>query len=173
MIQWLPAVGKMVLDGFRSWKGDKREQDQQHHAGQTNAREQFAAEFMAPRENRTWFDSLIDGINRLPRPTIVGLIIAYFILSFHDPVLFAQINQGLMNIPEPMWVIAGGVIGFYFTLREIKHSRDGKAFAKAAENAMSIEKSRMEFEPPEIDMESKYGDLARESVHPDERLGAH
>jgi Holin of 3TMs, for gene-transfer release len=42
--------------------------------------EQFAAEFQ-PRTNATWWDSFIDGLNRVPRPLITLGVLAFFVLA--------------------------------------------------------------------------------------------
>ena len=79
-----------------------------------SAREQFADEFGS---DRTWWDSLINGLNRLPRPIMVFMVITYFYLSFGNPTLFQKINGGLETIPDHMWYICLGIVGFYFPLR--------------------------------------------------------
>ena len=89
-----------------------------------SARAQFAAEF---GHGKTWWDSLIDGINRLPRPGFAIGVMVYIYLSFGNPEVFATINVGLATIPEFMqWVILS-VIGFYFTLRSGEKFRTMKA----------------------------------------------
>ncbi len=102
--------------------GDRTAREAGYHDESMASRQQFAAEFQVL--NRTWFDSLIDGINRLPRPVIVGMVIWYFVLAVRDPTEFQVVNTALDGVPEFMWQIAMLVIGFYFVAREIQKSRD-------------------------------------------------
>ena len=95
-----------------------------------SARDQFGKEF---RENKTWFDSIVDGLNRLPRPSITFLLIYYLSLSFLDKVTFAEINLGLSTIPEPMWWLIGACFAFYFPAR----SYEKKLFTQARERMVS------------------------------------
>jgi len=111
--------------------GDQSAKDAQGSSENMATYAQFAAEFQV--QNRTWFDSLIDGFNRLPRPVIVAMVIIYFFLSFHDPLLFQQINIGLDTVPDNMWIIACSIVSFYFVARELSKSRDKKMALSAAD----------------------------------------
>ena len=81
---------------------------------QAGAVAQFAAEFTG---GRGWFDRMIDGVNRLPRPMLalgtMGLIVAAMV----DPLWFAARMQGLSLVPEPLWWLMGVVVSFYFGAR--------------------------------------------------------
>ena len=70
------------------------------------ALEQFAAEFLLPRQGR--FDRLMDGINRLPV----------------DPGWFAARMQGVALVPEPLWWLLGVVVSFYFGARHQQKSQE-------------------------------------------------
>ena len=66
--------------------------------------QQFAAEFQA-REGRTWWDSLVDGLNRLPRPLITLGILAFFVLAPLEPVRFLEIAaHGTTVIGSPPYM---------------------------------------------------------------------
>ncbi len=98
--------------------------------------EQFAAEFHR-REGRTWWDSFIDGLNRLPRPLITLGILAFFILAPLDPVRFFQIARAYEMMPEGFWALLGVIIAFYFGGRMQLKRQDmavkGSALAVARE----------------------------------------
>ncbi|MGH6943433.1 MAG: 3TM-type holin, partial [Geminicoccaceae bacterium] len=64
--------------------------------------QQFAAEFH-DRANRTWWDSLIDGLNRLPRPVITIGILSFFVLAPLDPERFVRIARGYEVMPDGFW----------------------------------------------------------------------
>lgn len=82
---------------------------------QSRALDQLAKEF-ADRE-KGWFDRVIDGANRLPRPAMVFGILLLFTLSMTDPVWFASRMQGLSLVPEPLWWLLGAIVSFYFGAR--------------------------------------------------------
>lgn len=75
--------------------------------------EQFAAEFHA-REGRTWWDSFIDGLNRLPRPLITLGILAFFVLAPLQPVRFLEIARAYQMMPDGFWALLSVIIAFYF-----------------------------------------------------------
>ena len=127
----VPIIGG-AIERYQQGKAAKEEN---RHAQEMGTLNQFAAEF---GHGRTWFDSMIDGINRLPRPTIVAMVGFYILLSWRDPQQFAVINGGLETIPEAMWYIVGIVISFFFGARELQLGRKAKGFKEAAEAATKI-----------------------------------
>lgn len=90
-------------------------QTEEYHA----ALSQFAAEFVA-RQQRTWWDSFVDGINRLPRPMLVFGVMLSFIWPYIDPVGYIDYIRTLGLIPDPIWYICYAIVGFYFTSRTIE-----------------------------------------------------
>lgn len=76
---------------------------------------QFAAEFAVPR--RGWFDRLMDGLNRLPRPLLAFGTLGLFVIAMVDPVWFASRMQGIALVPDPMWWLMGAIVSFYFGAR--------------------------------------------------------
>ena len=77
------------------------------HALRQAALAQLTGEF---RAERSWFDTLIDGINRLPRPVMAGGTIGLFVYAMVDPVAFAARMQGLVLVPEPLWWLLGATM---------------------------------------------------------------
>ena len=75
--------------------------------------EQFAAGFQ-PRTNRTWWDSFIDGLNRVPRPLITLGVLAFFVLAPLDPLRFAQIARAYELMPDGFWALLSIIVAFYF-----------------------------------------------------------
>lgn len=118
------GVGKAVSGVVGAIWGDQSERDAQRSGENIATYGQFASEFQV--QNRTWFDSLIDGINRLPRPTITAMVIYYFVTAVNNPIQFQKINISLDTIPENMWMIAFSIISFFFVAREMQKSRDKK-----------------------------------------------
>jgi Holin of 3TMs, for gene-transfer release len=75
--------------------------------------QQFAAEFQ-PRNHRTWWDSFIDGLNRVPRPLITLGVLAFFVLAPLDPLRFAQIARAYELMPDGFWALLSIIVAFYF-----------------------------------------------------------
>lgn len=99
------------------------------------ALDQFGAEFA--RAGATWFDRLVNGLNRLPRPFMAFGTIGLFTFAMVDPARFATRMQGLDAVPEPLWWLLAAVVGFYFGAREAHYFRHRPAArpAPAAQGA--------------------------------------
>lgn len=108
--------------------GSRQERDSYAHAENTASLEQYSAEFVSRPERNTWFDSLVDGLNRLQRPTYTFSTLALFWMAYKNPVEFARIMQGLALIPEQFWIIVGMIVGFLFSSRMIEQLPIAKAF---------------------------------------------
>jgi len=106
--------------------------------------QQFAAEFHA-REGRTWWDSLVDGLNRLPRPLITLGVLAFFVLAPYDPVRFLEIAKAYEVIPEGFWALLGVIIAFYFGGRMQVKSQDMAVKGHAVQAARDLIAMRREF----------------------------
>jgi len=78
------------------------------------ASSEFAAEFY---QRRGWFNSLIDGLNRLPRPAMALGTIALFVSAMYNPIWFAARMQGLALVPDQLWWLLGAIVTFYFGAR--------------------------------------------------------
>ena len=87
---------------------------------------QFAAEFAVPR--RGWFDRLMDGLNRLPRPAMALGTLGLFAAAMADPAWFAQRMAGMAHVPEPLWWLLGAIVSFYFGAR---HQAKSQEFQRA------------------------------------------
>ena len=107
--------------------GDKRASELQ-----SAALEQMAKEFQPQRNG--WFDRLVDGLNRLPRPAMALGTIALFISAMSNPVWFSERMQGISLVPEPMWWLLGVVVSFYFGAR---HQAKGQEFQRSLAETMA------------------------------------
>lgn len=82
---------------------------------------QAQAEFaQAPH---TWWDSLMNGLNRLPRPLLTLGTIGLFAYAMVDPPGFSMRMEGLALVPEPLWWLIGAIVSFYFGAREAHYFR--------------------------------------------------
>jgi len=125
------AVGGLVKTIF----GDKSARQAAKHQENVASENEFASEFRV-LPNRTAWDSFVDGLNRLPRPTLAFLVIAYFVLSYADPTQFQLVNVGLDTIPNAMWGLLSAVVSFYFVARELKKRRDKLSMSQNQFNEM-------------------------------------
>lgn len=94
---------------------------------------QFAAEFAHARKG--WFDRLIDGLNRLPRPALALGTIGLFISAMWAPEWFAARMTGVALIPEPLWWLMGAVVSFYFGAR---HQAKGQEFQRSVVETVAM-----------------------------------
>ena len=85
--------------------------------------QQFAAEFQS-RNNRTRWDSFIDGLNRLPRPLITLSVGSFFVLAPLDPLRFAQVARAYELMPDGFWALLSIIVAFYFGGRMRLRSQD-------------------------------------------------
>jgi hypothetical protein len=79
-----------------------------------------------------WFDRLVNGLNRLPRPMLAFGTIGLFVYAMVDPIAFAARMVGLNAVPEPLWWLLGAVVAFYFGARETHYFRTRRAVGGVA-----------------------------------------
>ena len=114
-----------VVNVAKVFKGSKAERDQQDHDRFIAGQAAYSAEFRNVA-NRNWFDSLVDGANRLMRPASLVLVFWYCQLSYTDPVKFQKLNLALMTIPPQMWYIIGGIFSFLWSFRHMQKMGENK-----------------------------------------------
>lgn len=109
---------------------------------QMAALRQLGEEYQHPA--LSWFDRLVNGLNRLPRPFLAFGTIGLFVYAMIDPQAFAFRMVGLNAVPEPLWWLLGAIVAFYFGARETHYFRNrtvvspfaaGGAVAEPEENA--------------------------------------
>ncbi len=115
--------------------------------------QQFSKEFHE-RQNRSWWDSFVDGLNRLPRPLITIAILSFFVLAPLDPVQFTQIAQAYNLMPDGYWMLLSVIIGFYFGGRMQLKMQDMSVSKDAVKAAKDLVAMRREFRQLEIEEES-------------------
>jgi len=103
----IPLIGDVVKTVF----GSKLERDKHDADAKASTSTQFAAEF---GHGRNWFDSLIDGLNRLPRPVFAFGTIYLFVLCWNDPEAFVAGAVNLELMPQEAWWILGTIVVFFF-----------------------------------------------------------
>ncbi|MFC1542594.1 3TM-type holin [Pseudomonadota bacterium] len=105
---------------------------------------QFAAEFHQ-RAQRTWWDSLVDGLNRLPRPLITYAVLGFFVLAPLDTLKFMEIAKAYEVMPSGYWALLSIIITFYFGGRMQIKSQDMALKGNALNAARDLIAMRKEF----------------------------
>ena len=96
---------------------------------QMAALHQLGAEYADPGFG--WFDRMVNGLNRLPRPMLAFGTLGLFFYAMVEPQSFGERMIGLNLVPEPLWWLLGAVVGFYFGARESYYFRRAAAAAPA------------------------------------------
>lgn len=127
----------VVRETVETFRPNSEAADRRSAATQVAALDQMAAEFNQWR-NRTWFDGLIDALNRLPRPMLAFGTIGLFVAAMTDPIWFAERMQGLVLVPDQLWTLLGIVVAFYFGARELAHFRQSGIERAAMDAAANV-----------------------------------
>lgn len=88
---------------------------------QMAALRQLGEEYQHPA--LSWFDRMVNGLNRLPRPLLAFGTLGLFVYAMVDPEAFAKRMIGLNAVPEPLWWLLGAIVAFYFGARETHYFR--------------------------------------------------
>lgn len=115
-----------VAEVFRENTTRRMELDEEAYA---RAMAQLTGEFAS--QPRGWFDGLMNGMNRMPRPLLTLGTIALFAYAMIEPAGFGLRMQNLNLVPEPLWWLLGAIISFYFGAREAHYFRTRPMIAKA------------------------------------------
>jgi hypothetical protein len=97
---------------------------------QMAALRQLGEEYQHPA--LSWFDRLVNGLNRLPRPLLAFGTLGLFVFAMVDPVGFAARMVGLNAVPEPLWWLLGAIVAFYFGARETWYFRNRPVASQGA-----------------------------------------
>jgi hypothetical protein len=97
---------------------------------------QFGTEFLSNRHG--WFNSLVNGLNRLPRPLITYTVFGLFLMVIIDPLQFAATMQALTLVPAQLWELLSVIVMFFFGARELSHFRSDSMAKEAARITASV-----------------------------------
>ena len=120
------GVGEAVAEVSEVFTVNKTKAEMGAQARYQAALAQAGAEFQ--QKPVGGFDRFVNGLNRLPRPTMALATIGLFAYAMSDPSGFSVRMQGLAYIPEPLWWLLGAVVSFYFGARELNYFRGYRAF---------------------------------------------
>jgi hypothetical protein len=91
-----------------------------------------------------WFDRMVNGLNRLPRPMLAFGTLGLFIYAMVDPEAFARRMVGLNAVPEPLWWLLGAIVAFYFGARETHYFRNRAVVSPFGAQAVPEENAALE-----------------------------
>ncbi len=121
----ITAIGGAVREVAEVFTpSDTKQLELSAHA-QMAALNEMGAEFTSA--GSTWFDSLVNGLNRLPRPFLALGTVGLFVFAMANPAAFAARMAGLNAVPEPLWWLLGAVVAFYFGARETHYFRAARS----------------------------------------------
>ncbi len=115
------ALGQTVTSVAEVFRPNATRALELGHDAYKAAHASHSAEFQYARGG--WFDSLVNGLNRLPRPLLALGTLGLFVYAMADPDGFAVRMGALAHVPEPLWWLLGAVVAFYFGAREAHHLR--------------------------------------------------
>lgn len=162
---WLTSL-PIIKDVVEIFIPNREKQEQRKHTEKVidseidkAALQQFATEF-GNTGKRTWFDSLVDGLNRLPRPLLTFGVLFFFVLAPIDPTRFLEIATAYEAMPDGYWTLLTVIVGFYFGGRMQLKSQDMAVKGNALEKAKELVAMRKEFrklsEEDQKDTEKRY-----------------
>lgn len=122
-----------IVETAEVFRENAEKAGQRGHDSKAAALAAFAAEFQ--RQQRSPFDRLIDGINRVPRPALALGTLGLFVAAMVDPIWFAARMQGIALVPEPLWWLLGAIVSFYFGAR---HQAKGQEFQSSIAQTMAM-----------------------------------
>jgi len=137
------------------WMPNSEKGAQRSHVSDMAVLEQFSKEFRDMKA-RTGWDSLVDGLNRLPRPLMALAIVAMFVLAPVDPVRFHQIALAYEAMPEGFWLLLSVIVSFYFGGKMQLYSQQFKIKGGALDAARKAVKGMKEIS--ELDGEQEISD---------------
>lgn len=108
---------------------------------QMAALRQLGEEYQHPA--LSWFDRLVNGLNRLPRPFLAFGTLGLFTFAMVDPEAFARRMVGLNAVPEPLWWLLGAIVAFYFGARETYYFRNRGVVSPFASQAAGEENAAL------------------------------
>ncbi|WP_041796048.1 3TM-type holin [Pararhodospirillum photometricum] len=147
-LKWLTGGGVAALDALAArFAPNKDLLEANLHAEAAQQLGAYAAEYTAPRDRRTPWDSAVDGLNRLPRPFMAFAVMGLMAWAPIDPAGFALAMQAYALVPEWLAATLFGVAAFYFTSRHFERRLELKGPDPATVQAVMAARPR----PPPSD----------------------
>ena len=113
-----------VDDIAKTLVGSQLERDRQDADHQASVTDAYMAEFVR-HSNRTWWDSLIDGLNRSVRPVWSYFVLVFMAYGAYNPAWFAVVAQSWSLAGTLMTAMFMTVVGFWFGGRFLSKDMTG------------------------------------------------
>ena len=134
----LNAAGSAVTGVVETFRPNAENQARRDFSMSEKVQDSYAAEFNH-RQGRTYWDSFVDGLNRLMRPAIVVVFVSVVpVLLFAgftgNQLMVVNVSAAitaLSIIPEQYWYLILGIVGFYFPLRSVDKAMAKRSDAQA------------------------------------------
>lgn len=127
----LKLLGGSALDSIGNlagrFFGNKEKRDDQAADADSKVLEEYSAENLQVRDNRTLFDSLVDGLNRLVRPTGFFLTVWVFVWPLWNMENFQSAMVSYTAIPDWLAGLVITVWSLFFTGRFLEKRMSFKA----------------------------------------------
>lgn len=152
--------GRSVLkESAEVFRPNAENDAQRNHTANAAIMAQFAAEL----GYKGWFNQLVNGLNRLPRPMMAFGVIGLFVSAMFDPIWFAARMQGLVLVPDALWALLAIIVTFYFGARYQAKAMDfqkdaARLLFQAPQVAENIRKLRTSATPDIANPEVVKGD---------------
>lgn len=117
LLKALPFIGDKLLPRVLN---NKDQVEDNRHKETVAFEERVSAEAMASAGRTTWWDSFVDGLNRLVRPLFTFGTAGLFAWAIMDPIKFTASMTALALVPEPLWIIMGTIVAFWFGQRMVE-----------------------------------------------------
>lgn len=108
----IPMIGGLLDKLLGRFFADKNVVESNANSEQTSFRSQVATEAAIAPTNR--WNSFVTGLNRLVRPFYTFGVGGLFVWACWDPITFSASMAALQLIPEPLWIIMGTIVVFWF-----------------------------------------------------------
>ncbi len=125
------GLGKAAREVAEVFVPNRTQAQEFEHLEQTAALTQYGQEYQLVQKG--WFNQLVNGLNRLPRPVMALGTVGLFVFAMVEPEGFARRMIGLDAVPRELWWLLGAIVSFYFGARELHHQRAQKKPARLLE----------------------------------------
>ncbi len=124
LIRDLFGFGRSVKEVTEVFVPNATKRQRYDHEEFGEALEQYGLEYKLVQEG--WFNRLVNGLNRLPRPVLALGTVCLFVYAMLDPAGFSERMIGLDTVPRELWWLLGAIVSFYFGARELHYKRAQK-----------------------------------------------
>ena len=115
------GIGKAAKEVAEVFVPNRSKAQEFEHSEHAAALEQYGQEYWHVQAG--WFNQLVNGLNRLPRPILALGTVGLFVFAMIEPEAFSRRMIGLDSIPHELWWLLGAVVSFYFGARELHYQR--------------------------------------------------